>query len=627
MEEYYSNYFTDTKVFILGNEDLREPQKQAYCKAYEHFALKKKKTHAIIVLPTGVGKTGVIGTVPFKISDGRVLIITPQLTVKDTVIDSLNSQNYDNFWTQRKVIPNTNELPVIIEYEGDKTVYDVLNCANIVVLNIHKMQARLASSLINRVAPDFFDMVIVDEAHHSTANTWVDTLNYFSNAKVIKLTGTPIRSDGEKLSGEFIYEYKLSQAMANNYVKSLTNNEFIPEKVRFVIGEDSNVEYDESEILKLKDEEWVSKTVAYSEECSLQIVKESVRILKEKRQQSKIPHKIIAVACSIKHAKKITELYKSEGVVASIIHSDMKDDAIENVKNDIKNNRLDVIVNVGMLGEGYDHKYLSIAAIFRPFRSELPYAQFIGRVLRYIPEAETAEDNIARVVSHKLLFLDTLWKKYKKEIDESEIIKSLTDQNNLINSVMSYNEKEETSSLDIGEVHSNGGKLSEDAYIETEVLKRHKAETEEINIQIRGIIELLNISEYEAKNLVMNKRSNRGKLTRPDLVYKAKRKDIDSRIKEDVVPYLYVEYISNYVGPVKSISGCRLFLDRSFSWIVTRADKEDACLAIYFNQYLNLKIGQKRKDWEISDYERANELLDNQVEYVENILKEFYSNK
>ena len=617
----------DTNVLILENDNLREPQKQAYFRVYEHFVLKKKNTHAIIVLPTGVGKTGVIGSIPFKISEGRVLIITPQLTVKDTVIDSLNPQNHENFWIEREVVSTPGDLPVVIEYEGDKTRNDILSSSNIVVLNIHKMQARLDSSLINRVPPDFFDMVIVDEAHHSTANTWVDTLNYFSNAKVIKLTGTPIRSDGEKLSGELIYEYKLSQAMANNYVKSLTNNEFIPEKVRFVLGENNDTEYDESEILELKDEEWISKTVAYSETCSLQIVKESVKILKEKRQQSAIPHKIIAVACSIRHAQKITDLYSNEGVIASIIHSNMSDSEIKAVKNDIKNNRLDVIVNVGMLGEGYDHKYLSIAAIFRPFRNELPYAQFIGRILRYIPEAETAEDNIARVVSHKLLYLDNLWKKYKKEIDESEIIKSLTDQNHLIYHSESDADTKEIFSIELGTVHSKGGKVSEDAYIETEVLKKHRAESEEINKQIKTLSEILNVSAGEAKNIILTRRSKGTKLTRPDLVYKTKRKDINSRIKEDIVPRLCVEYVSNYFGPSKDISDCRLFSNGAFSWITKQTHKEDACLAIYFNHYLNGKIGKKRDEWAISDYDRANELLDNQVEYVENILKEFYSNE
>ena len=47
---------------------------------------------------------------------------------------------------------------------------------------------------------------------------------------------------------------------------------------------------------------------------------------------------------------------------------------------------------------------------------------------------------------------------------------------------------------------------------------------------------------------------------------------------------------------------------------------------MYFNNYLKTKIGKNRNAWTISDCEKANELLDNQAEYVENILQEFYLN-
>jgi len=63
-------------------------------------------------------------------------------------------------------------------------------------------------------------------------------------------------------------------------------------------------------------------------------------------------------------------------------------------------------VDVAMMGKGYDHKYLSIAAIFRAFKNPLPYKQFIGRILRVIPEEEVkkAGDNIGNVVAHNLLY-------------------------------------------------------------------------------------------------------------------------------------------------------------------------------------------------------------------------------
>lgn len=619
-----SKYFFDTPTTILENKNLREPQQQAYYKVYEHFIQENKTSHALLVLPTGVGKTGVMAILPYNICNGRALIITPQLTVKDTVIDSLNTESHDNFWLKRKVL-SENYLPSIIEYEGSRTTNEVLTSADIVVVNIQKLQERLASSLINRLPKNFFDMIIIDEAHHSPANTWVDSIQYFSNAKVVKLTATPYRTDKRKISGELIYNYKLSQAMANDYVKSLEMHEFIPNELTFIMDNDETKQYTLEEVMELKDEEWISRNVAYSPECSSQVVKESIDILENQKSISGLPHMIIAVACGIKHAEQISKLYKKHNVRVGIIHSDMDTNEIDTVKSDISNNRLDVIVNVGMLGEGYDHKYLSIAAIFRPFRSQLPYTQFIGRILRYISDAPHAGDNVGHVISHKHLYLEELWKDYKIEIAQSKIIRSLQEDG--------YLELEERESgvgsphsrdTDTAKVIPSEGRISTDAYLETELLRKYREESEKINKEITALSKIFDISKNEAKVLYKSQKS-KSKLKRPDKVYNRDRRDIDLRIKENIVPELAVKYSIPVVG--KPLSECHLFKSGKYSWIPTKFKNQNelGVLATYFNTYLRNKIGSTREKWLIADFQRANELLDKQTEFVDRILYEYYS--
>ena len=245
--DYNEHYFEMANPCIYDNNQLREPQIQGYYKVYEHFIVRnKKRTHAIVVLPTGVGKTGLMGLLPFHICEGRALIITPQLTIKREILD----------------------------------------VANIVVLNIHKLQARLNSSPLNYLPKDYFDMIIIDEAHHSTANTWVETINHFDKAKVVKLTGTPIRTDGVELAVELVYKYKLSQAMAKGYVKSLRNIEYVPEQLLLTIDKDETKQYTVEELLALglRDEDWIRRSVAYSRECSESVVTESLKLLENKRR-------------------------------------------------------------------------------------------------------------------------------------------------------------------------------------------------------------------------------------------------------------------------------------------------------------------------------------------------------
>lgn len=152
-------YFKTANPNILENSYLREPQIQAYEKLKEHFLTKQSTEHALVVLPTGTGKTGLMGIAPYEISDGKVLIITPQTVIRDSVLGSLDPAYPNNFWLFTRIFQNYTELPSVIEY--DKTLTDeILDQADIVILNIHKLQERLHSSLIRRVPKDFLILLL-----------------------------------------------------------------------------------------------------------------------------------------------------------------------------------------------------------------------------------------------------------------------------------------------------------------------------------------------------------------------------------------------------------------------------------------------------------------------------------
>ena len=81
---------------------------------------------------------------------------------------------------------------------------------------------------------------------------------------------------------------------------------------------------------------------------------------------------------------------------------------------DLYSGVLDCIVQVQMLGEGFDHPKLSVAAIFRPFRSLAPYIQFVGRILRVVVQNEpTHPDNYGHIVTHVGMNLDKLLKQFR----------------------------------------------------------------------------------------------------------------------------------------------------------------------------------------------------------------------
>ncbi|MFI5430138.1 DEAD/DEAH box helicase [Aeromicrobium sp. UC242_57] len=117
----------------------------------------------------------------------------------------------------------------------------------------------------------------------------------------------------------------------------------------------------------------------------------------------------------VDHARQVAGLYEECGYVAAAIHSDMGDDAQEAVLERLRTGVLDCIVQVQMLGEGFDHPRLSVAAIFRPFRSLAPYIQFVGRVMRVVQQNKPDHpDNHGHVVSHVGLNNDERWSEFRE---------------------------------------------------------------------------------------------------------------------------------------------------------------------------------------------------------------------
>lgn len=615
------SYFLEYSANILNNNNLREPQVYAYAKAFEYYNNTPEDRTSVIVLPTGTGKTGLITLLPFGISEGKVLVITPQLTIKDGVLKSL-SDGPDNFLLKQKVVESPLSLPQVIEYS--KETRNTIDEADIVVLNVHKLQSRLEHTLLNIVDENYFDMIIIDEAHHSTAKTWIEAINYFKNAKVIKLTGTPFRSDNEKIRGKEIFHYTLGAAMSKGYVKSLEKFKYIPEELYFTLDEDESKRYSIQEIKNknLKDDDWIKRSVAYSRECSERVVDESIKLLKEKKENNNIPHKIIAVACSIHHAKQIKELYEEKGYNVAILHSQLSEFDKETNFSNIENHRVEVVINVAMLGEGYDHKYLSVAAIFRPFKSLLPYAQFIGRILRYIPEQNSPIDNIGNIIAHEHLDLDKLWDYYKTEIEKSKIISSLDEDFNFDDDddiILGTSERLRPANP-LGTIEETGsGRIEKENYLSTEIIKKKEETDKEMNEKIDQLVKLLGSSREEAKR-ILNQQNNRASgYNRPDLLYKQNRSSFNQEIRMNIVPELLLKY--NIPDKGNELKSCKLFKNRRYSFIAKKNVANNAMLVIYFNTVLMNKLGKKRDDWTPSDINNAEIYLQEQVEYVKLVLE------
>lgn len=414
-------YFTNTAVNIEGNRKLRTPQIEAYIKIREFFSDPEHR-EALVILPTGTGKSGLISIAPYGVSQKRVLIITPGLVTKDSIRKTQEVLE-DNFWINYDIVFSSKDIPVVSEYTPDISS-EHLEQSHIIFSNIQRISGNRKSALINRVPEDFFDFIIVDEAHHAPAQSWRDALKYFSKAKVLHVTGTPYRGDAQEIPGEIIHETPLSEVMRAKYVKWLRKETVNAHELYFTTPDIPNKKLTKEDILEFKDKEWIEKSIALSPECSNDVIEHSIlklNILKE--ASPKVPHKILAVGCSITHAEDLAKWYEAKGLRVVIIHSEMDDEVKADAFLNIENHNADVVISVNMLMEGYDHKYLSILAIFRPYRSLNAFAQVVGRILRAIPENEITAfeiDNNGIVIFHEEIGLNPMWEKFQSEVDRAK---------------------------------------------------------------------------------------------------------------------------------------------------------------------------------------------------------------
>lgn len=405
--------FVVTSLNIHANSRLREPQRLAYEAVRNHFACSREP--ALVQIPVGCGKTGLISLLPFGLSQRRALIVAPNVTIREALFRAVDSAHPECFWRSTGVTPGDRNGPFAARIDGDNTNDADLRQSHFVVTNVQQL-ALSTSRWLPRFPADFFDLLIFDEGHHNPAKSWQRLMQHFPKAKIISLTATPFRGDGQTVVGQPVFRYSFLRSMKLGFIKRLKSVQVAPCELSFTF-KDTPRQCSLEEVLQLSEEVWFSRGIALSETCNKSLVATSIQECTKLRVRSQVRQQIIAVACSVDHARQIADLYRRAGLRAAEIHSQQSASDQQRTLQELRAGLLDVIVQVQMLGEGFDHPPLSVAAIFRPFRSLSPYVQFVGRVMRVIPNRPGGDQGV--VVSHVGLNVHRHWTQFQ-ELDTSD---------------------------------------------------------------------------------------------------------------------------------------------------------------------------------------------------------------
>jgi superfamily II DNA or RNA helicase len=384
-----TNPFQDREPHIERNERIRTPQRETYLALREVFQSDEQEEREFaVILPVGCGKSGSIAIAPFAFLSRRTLVIAPGVAIAQQLGRDFDPSNPNMFYQKCAVLAGE-PYPEPVEIRGTTTNRADLDEANVVITNIQQLQGGDSNRWLRQLPADYFDLILFDEGHHGVADSWMSLKAQFPAARIVNFSATPMRADGQIMEGRVIYTYPIFEAIREGYVKSLKAVKLNPRTLRYVRSEDGQeIEIGLDEVRRLGEEDAdFRRSIVTSPETLNTIVNASIRELHRLRQETGEQRlKIIASALNYEHCRQVVEAYAARGQRAAYVHSRENGPANQRVMRQLENHELDVIVQVRKLGEGFDHPFLSVAAVFSIFSNLSPFVQFVGRIMRVIQQ-------------------------------------------------------------------------------------------------------------------------------------------------------------------------------------------------------------------------------------------------
>ena len=322
-------------------------------------------SRTLLVLPTGCGKTIVFCKLTEQLvsKSDRVLIMAHRGELLDQAADKLYKST---------------GLRCAMEKASDTCLGSWFRVV------VGSVQTLMREKRLEQFSPDYFDTIIVDEAHHCLSDSYLRVLNYFSGAKVLGVTATPDRGDMKNLGAFFeslAYEYTLPQAIREGYlspIKALT----IPLKLDLTGVAMQSGDFKASDLGSALD--------PYLH----QIADEMLNHCTDRKTVVFLP----LVATS----QKFRDILNSKGFRAAEVNGSSEDRA--EILADFDEGKYNVLCNSMLLTEGWDCPSVDCVIVLRPTKVRGLYCQMVGRGTR-----------LAEGKDH-LLLLDFLWHTDKHEL-------------------------------------------------------------------------------------------------------------------------------------------------------------------------------------------------------------------
>lgn len=225
---------------------------------------------------------------------------------------------------------------------------------------------------LESLAPDHFDVVIVDEFHHAAAASYERLLNHVQPAELLGLTATPERSDGQPIlqwfDGRIAAELRLWDAIDQHRLSPFAY-------------------FGIADALDLRDIPWkrgtgydvdgLTNLITGTDVWARGVLKqfgEHVGRVSEART--------LGFCVSVDHARYMARVFSAHGVPSVAVSADTPEDQRRAALEDLRARRTNVVFAVDLFNEGVDVPEVDTLLMLRPTESPLLFLQQLGRGLR-----------------------------------------------------------------------------------------------------------------------------------------------------------------------------------------------------------------------------------------------------
>lgn len=209
-------------------------------------------------------------------------------------------------------------------------------------------------------------LIVVDEAHHAVAGTWSDVIDAHPQAYVLGLTATPVRGDGKDLGSIFqsiVRGPEVQWLMDNDFL--VTPRYYAPPPVADLDG------------LRTHKGDYKLKDLGQAMDKPT-VVGDAIEHYKRLASGSRA----VAFCVDIAHCESTVQAFTGAGISAAMLDGKMSADARRATVELFGLGGIEVLVNCGIVSEGFDIPAASTAILLRPTQSLALHLQQLGRVLR-----------------------------------------------------------------------------------------------------------------------------------------------------------------------------------------------------------------------------------------------------